>query len=392
MSLRVLSLVGTRPEAIKVAPVALALREAQWAEHLLVTTAQHPALLAGALAPFRLEPDAHLTFDRSDGSLHELAAASIATLGPALAELEPDVVLVQGDTLTAFLGALVAFWAAIPVVHLEAGLRTGDLRRPFPEEANRRLIAPIASLHLAPTSAAAAALRAEGVIAERIHVTGNTVVDALEIVTRAPAPFADERLDALVASGDAIVLVTVHRRESWGAPLRAILGAVRTLADRHPEVTFVLPVHPNPIVVEEAERALTGAANVLRTEPLGYASFARLLRAATLVLSDSGGIQEEAPTFGVPALVLRERTERGEGIDAGVALLVGVDPDRIVAETERLLDDPEARAAMAATANPYGDGNAATRCAEAIACAFIGGPPPSPFVPCARAAEVVAPT
>lgn len=355
---KVLLLYGTRPEAIKMACVAKALE--QRPDRFTVTlcaTAQHRELLDQVEALFGLQPDLDLDLMRPDQALNELAGRAFTALDRVLAERAPDWVLVQGDTTTAFVGAFAAFHRGVKVGHVEAGLRTGDLRRPFPEEANRRAIDLVADALFAPTERARRALLAEGVPPRSIHLTGNTVVDALQHVAGRlpPEPPRDE------------VLVTVHRRESFGAPLAEVFAALRELAAALPAVRWIYPVHPNPSVREPALSLLSGLPNVELHEPFGYLELVRRLRTARLVLTDSGGIQEEAPTFGTPVLVLRDTTERPEGIEAGVARLVGTDRARIVTEALRLLTDEDARRRMASAGNPYGDGRAAARIVAALA-------------------------
>jgi UDP-N-acetylglucosamine 2-epimerase (non-hydrolysing) len=361
----VLAVVGTRPEAIKLAPVVLRLR--QEPETFTVTTcvtAQHRALLDSALGLFGLRPDLDLDLMRPDQTLNELSARVIAGIDACLRELEPDWVLVQGDTTTVMATALAAFHRRIRVAHVEAGLRTGDLANPFPEEMNRRVADLVASLHLAPTRRSAERLRAEGVPESRIHVTGNTVVDALSwIASSLPEAPAASRL----------VLITCHRRESFGEPMRRVFRALARLARRFPDHEFVFPVHPNPNVAHALDE-LRAIDNLRLVPPVDYRQLVGWLRSARLVLTDSGGIQEEAPTFGTPVLVLREMTERPEGIERGVARLVGTDEERIFSEAERLLSDEAAHRAMACAGNPYGDGRAAERVA-----AILAGRPVAPF-------------
>ena len=356
---------GTRPEAIKLAPVATAMRAAGRVTPVLIASGQHPAMVAQALAAFDLEPDVILPLSRTTGSQPELMTTMVGRLDELFAERTPRAVIVQGDTTTTLAGALAAFWRQIPVVHLEAGLRSGDLESPFPEEGNRKLVGQLAALHLAPTPLAATNLLDEGVPANRVVLTGNTVVDAaLTVVGQKPQ--LDGELEAFVRAGR-LVLVTAHRRESWGEPLDRVLAAVRTLLNHYPDLHVVLPSHPNPAVRAQVEAGLAGQPRAVVTDPLPYPALARLLSEAYLVLTDSGGIQEEAPSFGVPALVLREVTERVESLAAGCARLVGTDPALIVAEAMRLLDDRAARDAMTAAGNPYGDGTAAVRTEVAVA-------------------------
>jgi len=364
----VLLLVGTRPEAVKAAPVALCLAEHPHLRPAIIHSGQHAAMVEQALAPFGLRPDELLSFTRTTGGQPELFAHLLPALDELLARRRPVAVLVQGDTSTALAGALAAFWRRIPVVHLEAGLRTGDLTAPFPEEANRQLVARLAALHLAPTPAAAAALRAETLSGGPIVVTGNTVVDAALRVAAAEAPAANQDLVTvereLETHGGRLVLVTAHRRESWGAPLDEVLDAVATLTDRHPDVRVLLPMHPNPAVRAQVVAALGGHPRVTLTEPLAYPDLVRVLRRAALVLTDSGGIQEEAPSFGVPVLVLREVTERMEAVHAGCAWLVGTDRARILVEADEML---HTRLRVPLHSNPFGDGHAAARAVAAIA-------------------------
>ncbi len=364
---------GTRPEAVKLAPVVLAMREAGLVTPVMLASGQHPAMVSQALAAFDLAPDVTLTVERSTGTQAELLTEMIRQLDELWTERPPAAVVVQGDTTTSLAGALAAFWRRIPVVHLEAGLRSGDLDSPFPEEANRRLVAQVARLHLAPTPLAAMNLLDENVATGDVLITGNTVVDATLAVAGRKLPFENPDVArARAAAGDRrLVLVTAHRRESWGAPLDRILQAVKALVAAYADIDVILPSHPNPAVRAQVDAALAGVERVTVTDPLPYPDLSRLLSEAYLVLTDSGGIQEEAPSFGVPALVLREVTERVESIDAGCARLVGADTDVIVREAVRLLDSPIRRDAMTANGNPYGDGLAARRTAQATA-ALLG--------------------
>jgi len=349
---------GTRPEAIKMAPVVRELRRRSDRFDVVVcATAQHRAMMDQVHQVFALEADIDLDLMRPDQTLNELSGRCFHGVDEVLANTSPDWVLVQGDTTTAMVVALAAFHRGIPVGHVEAGLRTGDLHHPFPEEANRRIIDVFADALFAPTIGAADALRREGVADGRIHVTGNTGIDALLQVadTLPPEPVQDE------------VLITVHRRESFGEPIRQIFQAIRELSANFPDYRWVYPVHRNPNVVRAAEETLSGLANVELCEPFDYLELVRHQRRARLILTDSGGIQEEAPTFSTPVLVLRRTTERPEGVEAGVARIVGTDRQAIVAETTRLLEDAGARAAMTGQANPYGDGRAAERIANILA-------------------------
>jgi len=359
-SRNVLLLAGTRPEAIKIAPVAIALAERAGPHPIIIHSGQHGDVVDQALAPFGLTPDERLVVRRTTGGQAELLAAMLPSLDDVLQRLAPAAVVVQGDTSTALAGALAAFWRSVPVVHLEAGLRTGNLAAPFPEEGNRQLVARIAALHLAPTPAAADALRAESPACPEIVVTGNTVVDAARLIAKRNRPPGDRRL---AADGVRLVLVTAHRRESWGAPMDRILLAVGRIADEHPDVRVVLPAHPNPAVRAQVCRALGRHPRVWISDPLDYPDLVWVLRRCALVLTDSGGLQEEAPGFVVPVLVLRETTERREAVDAGQAWLVGTDPARIVPQARRLLAN---RPRWPADDNPYGDGKAAARVVDAL--------------------------
>jgi UDP-N-acetylglucosamine 2-epimerase (non-hydrolysing) len=358
-------LVGTRPEAVKLAPVMLELqRQQDWVRSWLVSTGQHADLVTSALRAFGLEPDRDLRVMRPGQDLFHIGAATLETLEPVFDTFWPDLVLVQGDTATVLFGALSAYFKRVRLGHVEAGLRTGDKWHPYPEEIFRRLTGVLADLHFAPTCVAHDRLVAEGVPADRIHVTGNTALDALDIVARSPAFTPSPLVTGIVSGTRRVVLVTAHRRESFGEPLRGIFGAVRALADRFEDTRFVVPVHPNP-EVQEAAAVLAGHERIRTIAPLDYADLLHLLKRAALVLTDSGGLQEEAPSFHTPVLVLRDVTERPEGIGT-VAELVGTDPLRIVASARRLLEDEAARRAMTRHLNPYGDGRASGRIADIV--------------------------
>jgi UDP-N-acetylglucosamine 2-epimerase len=363
----ILTVVGTRPEAIKLAPVLKSLEQRTHAgvTSLLCSTGQHRELLGQALDAFGLTPDFDLALMEPDQRLVELTARLLEGLDSVVEQVHPDWIVAQGDTTTVLASALVAFYAGVRFAHVEAGLRTGDIRSPYPEEMNRRVADGLASALFAPTETARAALRAEGHAPERIHVTGNTVVDAVLAIAAAPYDWAAGPLAAIPPSGP-IVLVTAHRRESFGGPLRDICTALRELAGRVPHAHLVFPVHLNPQVRGPVDDALRDVPNVALLEPLDYASLVHVMKRAALILTDSGGIQEEAPSFGVPVLVMREKTERTEAIEAGVAKLVGTDPSIIVAEAVRLLSDPLARRALTTDGNPFGDGHAAGRIVEVL--------------------------
>lgn len=364
--IRVLCVFGTRPEAIKMAPVIHAFKAPGRATAVVCcSTGQHKEMLAQVLELFSICPDFHLDVMRPNQSLSGLTSALLTALDGTVRETKPDWILSQGDTTTTMVASLVAFYNMVNFGHVEAGLRTGDLARPFPEEANRRIADIVATRYFAPTEANREALLREGVASDKIDVTGNTVVDALRQVAAMPYDWLNGPMRA-IPRGGRLVLVTAHRRESFGPGIENICAALRELAERFPEVHFVYPVHLNPNVQEPVIRLLSGIANLHLLPPLDYLSLVHLLKSAYLVLTDSGGIQEEAPTFGVPVLVMRETTERQEGVDAGVVKLVGTDARRIVEEASMLLTSERAYGAMAKGINPYGDGRAAQRIVTAL--------------------------
>lgn len=366
MALRVLSVFGTRPEAIKMAPVvrALAQRPNEF-ESLICLTAQHRDMLDQIMEAFELRADFDLNLMRSGQSPAQVASRALSALPAVFREAAPDLILVQGDTTTTAATALAAFLDRIPVGHVEAGLRTGDLLRPFPEEMNRRITTLAASMHFAPTERARDALLHEGVTESTVFVTGNTVIDALLQSIRGDHRFSEAMLSKLDSSRR-MVLVTLHRRESFGQPMRAVCDALLAIARAHPDLQFVLPVHRNPMVREVVVPALSPEAQFVLTEPLGYLDFVHLMARAHLIVTDSGGVQEEAPALDRPVLVVREVTERPEGVEAGASRLVGTDTQRIIKNVEELLQNPQAYQAMASARNPYGDGRAAGRIVEAI--------------------------
>ncbi|MEO9223795.1 MAG: UDP-N-acetylglucosamine 2-epimerase (non-hydrolyzing) [Acidimicrobiales bacterium] len=372
---------GTRPEAIKLAPVVQALAASPDTEPVVVVTAQHRTMLDQVLDFFELRVDIDLDMFAHGQTLTDLSVRALGGLSPVIRDVMPDVLVVQGDTTTTFVAAQAAFYHQVPVAHVEAGLRTNNPLSPFPEEINRRLTTQLTSLHLAPTETAAQNLLREAIDPNSVLVTGNTVIDALEWAADHAPPITLPGLEGLETDPGRFVLVTTHRRESWGEPMARTANALATLADRYPDVRFVVPMHGNPTVRNVLRPALEGKANVVLTEPFSYGDFARALRAAHLVLTDSGGIQEEAPTFGTPVLVLRDTTERPEAIDAGAAKLVGTDAEVIVAEASRLLDDSTAYEQMAQTVNPFGDGRAADRVVGALLATFRSGLFPEPFSP-----------
>lgn len=359
--------VGTRPEAIKMAPVIQALRAATDRFSVSVlSTGQHREMLEQALAPFGIRPDIDLGLMTPGQTLAGLTQRALAGLDAALADLHPDLLLAQGDTTTVFAASLVAFYRGIPFGHVEAGLRSHDMANPFPEEANRRLTSVLTRLHFAPTPLARQELLREGQDPAAIVVTGNTVVDALLGLTASLGPERCPLLRQLAPDGGRAVLVTSHRRENWGEALASICAAIAELAASFPDVHFIFPVHRNPRVQETAHAVLDGHVNIHLVEPLEYPTFVLLMRDATLILTDSGGVQEEAPTFHTPVLVLRRVTERPEASRLGLSRLVGTDRRTIVEEASRLLSDEAARQAMRQGANPYGDGRAAARIVTAL--------------------------
>ena len=365
----ILIIFGTRPEAIKLFPVVAALRADARFKVRVCVSAQHRGMLDQVLEIAGIIPDHDLDLMKPDQTLDALTAALLTGLGQVMDLEQPARVIVQGDTATAMCGALAAYYRKIPVDHVEAGLRSGDIYQPWPEEVNRKIIGTIASLHFAPTEVSAAALIAENVDPARVHVTGNTVIDALHWVTAriAAEPALASGLAELEArfKGKRIIGVTSHRRENFGGGLANIADAIRRIAARD-DVAIIFPVHPNPNVRAVMDRALAGLANVALIEPLDYPHFAHLLSLAEIMLTDSGGVQEEAPALGKPVLVMRETTERPEGVTAGTARLVGTDADNIVTEIFTLLDDKAAYEAMARAHNPFGDGQTARRIVELL--------------------------
>ncbi|MFZ5808489.1 MAG: non-hydrolyzing UDP-N-acetylglucosamine 2-epimerase [Chloroflexota bacterium] len=373
--MRVLSVFGTRPEAVKMAPVLMELARHPQIESLVCVTAQHREMLDQVLNLFNIQPHVDLDLMQPNQTLSELTAAILTHVDPVLQQIKPDWVLVQGDTTTVMTAALAAYYHRIRVGHVEAGLRSGDKWQPFPEEINRKVAGAVTDLHFAPTDWAKENLLRENVPPERIFVTGNTVIDALQYV--AGLPPNEEVLDLYHRIGLSpdekqpdqrrLILVTAHRRENFGAPLEHICRALRHLAEVYGDaVRIVYPVHLNPNVQGTVYPLLGDLPNVVLLPPLDYLPFVHLMKRAALILTDSGGMQEEAPGLGVPVLVLRNVTERPEGVRAGTVRLVGTETGRVVAEARRLLDDPQAYQAMAQAANPYGDGKAAQRIVEIL--------------------------
>lgn len=364
---KIMPIYGTRPEAIKVAPIVKALKEADEFECVVVVTGQHREMLDQVNELFGITPDYDLDVIQPRQTLNGLLTKTIAGLDEIFEKEKPDAVVVQGDTTTSTAGAIAAFYRGIPVVHAEAGLRSYDIFSPFPEEANRKLTSQIASLHLAPTSLSKRNLTAETFKEDDIVITGNTVIDALLTVVEKNVPFSDAKLEELVASGKRIVLVTTHRRENQGEPMRGIGRALAKLSKAEPEVEFILPLHRNPAVREALLPAIDGLPNVTLTEPLAYGEFTRIINASSVVLTDSGGVQEEAPSLGKPVLVMRLNTERPEAVTAGTVRLIGTDENLIFESVTELLHDEAAYNKMANAVNPYGDGKAAKRTVAAIA-------------------------
>ena len=369
-NIRVVVVFGTRPEAVKMAPVVKALAGTPNVDAKVVVTAQHRQMLDQVLDLFGIVPDVDLNLMRPNQSLAQLSADIFTNLDPVLADLQPDWVLVQGDTTTVMATALLCYYNRIRIGHVEAGLRTHDRWQPFPEEINRRVASVVADLHLAPTEHSRKNLLREGVEDWRVVVTGNPVIDALNEIASRPAP--PEVRDLLKAhnirpGGRELILVTAHRRENFGRPLEEVCGALQRLATRYEDrVHIIYPVHLNPNVQEPVYRLLGGVANITLLPPIDYLPLVHLLGSAKIVLTDSGGIQEEATGLGVPTLVLRQTTERPEGVEAGVLKLVGTDAETILNESARLLEDPAAYQAMAQAANPFGDGQAAGRIVNAL--------------------------
>jgi UDP-N-acetylglucosamine 2-epimerase (non-hydrolysing) len=362
---RVLCVIGTRPEAIKMAPVVLALREEPWACVRVLATAQHREMLDQILPLFGITSDIDLDVMEPNQSLTALTARLLTSLDESMAREQPDLVVGQGDTTSVLTTALVCFYRRVPFAHVEAGLRTRDVANPFPEEMNRVLAGRVASLHFAPTDRARRNLLDEGVPQSDIHVTGNTVIDALLDVAGRPHPIGVD-----VDPTRKLLLVTAHRRESFGAPFIELCHALRAIADEHDDVQILYPVHLNPNVFDVVYRLLDGHPRITLCEPLDYLPFVAAMKRSFLVLTDSGGVQEEAPALGKPVLVLRDETERPEAVDAGVVRIVGMHAERIVTETDRLLRDSDAYAAMARGVSPYGDGQASRRIVEILRSEF----------------------
>ncbi|MDK8524614.1 UDP-N-acetylglucosamine 2-epimerase (non-hydrolyzing) [Corynebacterium sp. MSK150] len=363
---KVMTIYGTRPEAIKVAPVIKALDNDERFESIPVSTGQHKEMLEQVNSMFGITPKHDLGLMKPGQGLNEIVSRAIAGLDSIIEEEQPDVIISQGDTSTAMAAALAGFHRGVKIVHLEAGLRTGDIHSPFPEEANRKLIGQVAELHLAPTAGSMENLRRENVRSKDIVVTGNTVIDALLEAASWGTKFEDPALQEAADSDKRLVVVTTHRRENLEA-MKEIGGAVKDLAEAYPEINFALPLHLNPKVRKAVLPEVEHLPNIIITDPLPYDQFTQLQNRATIILTDSGGVQEEAPALGKPVLVMRQNTERPEAVVAGTVKLVGTNRELIVAEAKLLLSDDAAFQAMANAVNPYGDGKGAQRAVAAIA-------------------------
>ncbi|MEX5284710.1 UDP-N-acetylglucosamine 2-epimerase (non-hydrolyzing) [Selenomonas sputigena] len=364
--IKVMTVFGTRPEAIKMAPIVLELKKHAEIVPVVAVTAQHREMLDQVLSLFSIAPDYDLDIMARGQTLFDITTKALLGLDEVLSKEKTDIVLVHGDTTTTFVGALASYYHQIPVGHVEAGLRTHNKYSPFPEEMNRKLTGAVADLHFAPTMTAKKNLLAEGVAEKDIFVTGNTVIDALQATVREDFCFEDGLLDGMDYKTRRIVLVTTHRRENLGEPMRHVYKALKDLVHEFPDVEAVFPVHKNPKVREVVAEELGGLERVHLIDPLDYEPFANLMARSHLILTDSGGVQEEAPALGKPVLVLRDTTERPEAVEAGTVRLVGTDRDRVYAEARRLLSDAAAYNRMSEACNPYGDGEAARRIVEAV--------------------------
>lgn len=370
--IKVMTVFGTRPEAIKMAPVVLELQKhADRIQTIVAVTAQHRQMLDQVLDLFQITPDYDLDIMSQWQTLYDITTKSLMGLKDVLAKEKPDLVLVHGDTTTTFAGALASYYQQVPVGHVEAGLRTGDIYSPFPEEMNRKLTGAIAAIHFAPTATAKANLLKENVNPSHIYVTGNTVIDALMMTVAGDYDFGDDLKD-VDFHNHRVILLTTHRRENLGEPMRHIYKALRRIIEEIPDTEIVFPVHRNPLVRKVVEEELAGVDRIHLIDPMEYEPFANLMSLSSLVLTDSGGIQEEAPSLGKPVLVLRNTTERPEAVEAGTVRLIGTDKDVVYAETKRLLTDQAAYDAMSNAVNPYGDGKASQRIVQAILHVFAG--------------------
>ena len=365
--IKLMTVFGTRPEAIKMCPLVLEMRKyPEYIQPVVAVTAQHREMLDQVLDLFGIVPDYDLNIMTSGQTLYDVTTRALMGLKPVMEEAKPDMVLVHGDTTTTFAGALAAFYAQIPVGHVEAGLRTGNKYSPYPEEMNRKLTGAIADMHFAPTGTSKANLLKENVQPENILVTGNTVIDALQTTVHSDYHFADEDFNKVFATGHKLILMTTHRRENLGEPMRHVYRALKSVLETHADVEAIFPVHKNPKVREIVDQELGHLSRVHLIEPMDYEPFANLMAKVDIVLTDSGGIQEEAPALGKPVLVLRDTTERPEAVEAGTVKLIGTAYEDVLRETNRLLDDEKHYRSMAEAANPYGDGKACERIIKAI--------------------------
>lgn len=365
--LKVMTVFGTRPEAIKMCPLVLEMKKyPDLIEPLVAVTAQHREMLDQVMELFQIKPDYDLNIMTSGQTLYDVTTRALMGLKEVMEEAKPDIVLVHGDTTTTFAGALAAFYAQIPVGHVEAGLRTGNKYSPYPEEMNRKLTGAIADMHFAPTAISKQNLLKENVNPDNILVTGNTVIDALQATVQKDYVFEDAEFNKVFESGHRLILMTTHRRENLGEPMRHVYKALKSVLETHEDVEAIFPVHKNPKVREIVQQELGGLDRVHLIEPMDYEPFANLMAKVDIVLTDSGGIQEEAPALGKPVLVLRDTTERPEAVSAGTVLLVGTAYEDVLRETNRLLDDAAHYKKMAEAANPYGDGQACARIVNAV--------------------------
>lgn len=365
--LKIMTVFGTRPEAIKMCPLVLEMRKyPDYIEPIVAVTAQHREMLDQVLELFNIVPDYDLNIMTSGQTLYDVTTRALMGLKDVMENAKPDIVLVHGDTTTTFAGALAAFYAQIPVGHVEAGLRTGNKYSPYPEEMNRKLTGSLADIHFSPTSTSKANLLKENVDPKTILVTGNTVIDALQTTVRAEYKFADDDFNKVLSSGKRLILMTTHRRENLGEPMRHVYRALKSVLESHADVEAIFPVHKNPKVREIVQEELGHLSQVHLIEPMDYEPFANLMAKVDIVLTDSGGIQEEAPALGKPVLVLRDTTERPEAVEAGTVKLIGTEYEDVLRETNLLLDDAEHYKSMAEAANPYGDGRACERIIKAI--------------------------
>lgn len=378
--IKVMTVFGTRPEAIKMAPVVLELKHhSDQIQTIVAVTAQHRQMLDQVLELFHITPDYDLDIMAKGQTLYDITTRSLLGLKDVLEKEKPDIVLVHGDTTTTFAGALASYYQQIPVGHVEAGLRTGNIYSPFPEEMNRKLTGSIAAVHFAPTATAKSNLLKENVAEDHIYITGNTVIDALMQIVNGDFDFGKHALDGVDFTNHRVILLTTHRRENLGEPMRHIYKALRQIIEEVPDTEIVFPVHRNPLVRKVVEEELAGVDRIHLIDPMDYEPFANLMSRCYLVLTDSGGIQEEAPSLGKPVLVLRNTTERPEAVAAGTVRLIGTNRDVVYNETKRLLTDTAAYDQMSNAVNPYGDGKASQRIVKAILHHFENGEKPEEF-------------